>query len=358
MIRLLQVGVGPWGVDWAERILAVSSDAVETVGWVDPDQGSLARIRSRLGMPAERCHTDLEKALAVTGADAVLVTAPLSAHAAICRLALEARKHVLVEKPFTLTVHEAQDLVDLADLNDRVLMVNQNYRHFPAPLLAADIVAEARLGTVLSIDVDFRRHAPTEGYRYYAMQHPLLVDMAIHHFDLMRMVLGQEPVEICCRGWNPPGSGFVSEPAAAAIIIFESGAVVTYRGSWISKGAITPYAGEWRMELTEGEISWTSRGEGADRISDDRLLVKRLGEAVKEEALPPVRHVDREGVLRAFAKMIETGRSPPHYSSGRDNIKSLALMGAAVKSAARGGMPIPVRALLGPLDDTPIAMHV
>ena len=76
-----------------------------------------------------------------------------------------AGKHVLVEKPFVETVADAVALVDLADSCDCVLMVSQNYRHFPAPVAAAEIVAGGRFGTLHRVELDFRHNAESTGYR-------------------------------------------------------------------------------------------------------------------------------------------------------------------------------------------------
>jgi predicted dehydrogenase len=157
--------------------------------------------------------------------------------------------------------------------------------------------------------------------------------MAIHHFDLLRLVHGGEAHEVFCRVWNPSWSGFDGPPAGAAIIEFDRGVVVSYRGSWISRGPTTPWAGEWRMELEGGEIAWTSRGDlGGDDA--DRVEIRPLGEAVREIKLPHVAHIDRAGALVEFAAAIEDGREPE--CSGRENLGSLALMEAAVESATVG----------------------
>jgi predicted dehydrogenase len=173
------------------------------------------------------------------------------------------------------------------------------------------------------------------------------MDMSIHHFDLMRAVLGQEPREIVCRAFNPPWSNFAEPAAAAATITFDAGAVVSYRGSWVSPGPPTLWSGEWRMECAGGEISWTSR---ADQGTDsDRVTIRLLGKRPRRVELPPMPYYDRAGALRAFLHAIEQGIEPE--SSGRDNLGSIALMHAAIE-AARSGMLLPVPAVVQPVSDS------
>lgn len=334
-VRLVQVGVGPWGLNWAASVVPQVVE-VMPVAWVDTSPKALEALQGATRVASNACFTSLEQALAAIDADAVLVTTSLPGHVPVARAALEAGKHVMIEKPMAANPEEAELLADLADEVGLVLMANQNYRYYPAAQTAMHLVQERALGEVHDVHVEFRRYAATEGYRYYDMQHPLLVDMAIHHFDLMRMILGCEPVKVYCQSWNPSGSGFANDPSASAVISFENGSVVTYQGSWVSPGATTPYAGEWFISCERGEIFWTGRGDRDLTTGYDRVEMRPLGEAVQKPTLAVPRYFGRAGSLAAFTEAIETGNLPPGFSSGRDNAGSLALMGAAVTSAACG----------------------
>lgn len=334
-IRLIQVGLGGWGQDWNRNILQPSED-VSLVGYVDMDAAARASAQERLGLPEAQCFATIAEALTAAEADAVLITAALGAHVPVAQAALEAGKHVLCEKPFTPTVAEAEALVELAAGRGLTLMVSQNYRFYPAVRAAAALVREQTLGPVDFVTIDFRRYAngsPVAANRHYGLAQPLLVDMAIHHWDMMRYVLGQEPVEITCHTWNPSWSNFREHPAGSAIVTFDGGAVVSYRGSWISTGAITPWSGIWRVECQRGEINFTSRANTG--LGDDKLALRQLGKkTAKPVELPDMPLHDRKGSLAEFASAIREGREP--LSSGRENIGSLKLMRAAVESAETG----------------------
>lgn len=340
-LRIIQVGLGGWGRSWYQNVLRHASD-VEVVAWVDADAAALALARQTFALPAERCFSALGDALAAVPAEAVLVTAALPGHVPVALEALAAGKHVLVEKPFAPTLAEARQVVEAARDAGRLLMVSQNYRFFPAPRTVAALVREGALGEVGMIAVDFRRYAnraPREGHRHYTIAHPLLLDMAIHHFDLLRMVVGREPAHVTCHAWNPPWSNFTQPAAADATIVFDGGLAASYRGSWVSPGPETPWAGVWRMELAGGEITWTSRGGGTVAAEDDRVTVRRLGKGARRVALPALDALDRAGSLAAFARAVAEGREPE--SSGRDNLGSIALMHAMIESAA-SGLTVPV----------------
>lgn len=334
-LRIVQVGLGGAGRVWARDHVPLVK-GVELVGCADRDQNALTKTRAELGISEDRCFSTLDAALETLDSDAVLITADTVAHVPLALEALFAGKHVLMEKPFAPSLQEARQVADEAESRGLVLMINQNYRYFPAVQQAARMVRERTLGELGVVHVDFRRYIVVPGgkqIRHYTLAQPLLLDMAIHHFDLMRYVLGQEPVGLACHAWNPPWSPYQDPASAAATIEFDGGAVVSYRGSWVSPGPKTPWAGEWRMECSGGEITWTSRSDMKTE-SADRVVVGPRGEEAQEVDLPEVALEDRAGALAEFADAIRSGREP--QSSGRDNLKSLALAFAAVEASASG----------------------
>ncbi|RWQ60921.1 Gfo/Idh/MocA family oxidoreductase [Mesorhizobium sp.] len=341
LTRIIQVGLGEWGTNWAETVVPLVPE-VAAVGWVDPDPEALKRVELRLEARPDRCFPTFDAALSQIDADAVLITTDVGAHASLVELALRAGKHVLVEKPFVSTAVEAERLAELADRFDLILMVSQNFRFFPAALGAARLVREQVLGPVSAVHVEYRRflnYSPAEKH-YYALRQPLLEDVGSHHFDLMRMVLGQEPRQVYCAAWQPPGSLFREPPAAAATIIFDRGTVVTYRGNGLSAGEATTYSGEWHLECAEGEIVWTCRGDRDLTLNGDQIVIRRRGQPVVPIGLPEMPSFGRRESLATFARAVETGAVPPYASPGRDNIGSVALMQAAIASTITGGVTL------------------
>lgn len=334
-IKIAQVGMGRWGQNWAKNALPKVKE-LKAVAWVDASAEALKEARAELTLDPDGCFLSVDEMLRSVDVDAVLITAALPGHVPVAEAALKAGKHVLVEKPFAPSLTEAQRLVDLADQQDRVLMVSQNYRFFPAPQVAAQLVADQTLGAVYAVNLVFRRHTPEPTARHAALVQPLLMDMAIHHFDLLRMVIGGEPQAVYCYSWQPPASKFNEPPSAAMVVQFGGGVVVTYQGSWVSTGPVTPWAGEWRMECIQGEISWTSRGGANGSVEADWVHVCKPGAEEKSLPLPTLRHTGRAGALAAFAETVVSGKAPAYTSLGRDNVGSLRFMQAAIESAAIG----------------------
>ena len=141
-VRLVQVGLGGWGLNWAEEVLP-KIERLGEVAFVEVDEAARSRA-IEAGLPARRVFADLDTAIAETKPQAMLATVPLAVHAPVARAGLERGLHVLVEKPFTETLAEARELVALAESRDLLLAVNQNYRYFPAVQGARAAVAWAR----------------------------------------------------------------------------------------------------------------------------------------------------------------------------------------------------------------------
>jgi predicted dehydrogenase len=335
-IKLIHVGLGGWGFDWAQHVYPGNSD-IEPVAYVDKDPEALGRVQSKIGVPPSKLFPSLTEALARADAEAVVVALPLPLHAAVAREALLAGKHVIVEKPFTQTLAEAHSLVDLAEKSSRVLMASQNYRFFSAPQEAYEFVREAWFGQLHTVQVDFRFNAAAEGYTNQGLPNPLLADMSVHHFDLMRMVLDEDPVELSCRAWIPRGSTFKMPPCAVVVLTFPSGIVVNYRGSWVDQAPKTPWAGRWQMDFDKGSLFWTSRGDSPMVDRHDRMSIRRLNSEPENIDLQPMAKTDRKGVLHAFAEAIQSGAAPSFFPSGRDNISTLSIVEAAIRSSMQGG---------------------
>jgi len=329
-LRILQVGLGPHGRNWARRIVPDVSE-VELVGYVDADARALDTVRQELHAPAEMCFESLKEAIAATQPEAILNTTALPGHVPVTRMALDAGMHVLVEKPFAPTLGAAHELVDVAAKAGLVLMVSQNYRYFPAPRAIADLVRSGPLGRLHEVAIDFRRYSaagPAGRGRHHQEEQPLLVDMSIHHFDLLRLILTSEPERIYCEAWNPSWTDFSGPSATVASIVFP-GVIVSYRGSWVSAGHLTPWAGEWHLEFERGEVVWSSRDDDMDR---DRVMIRPRGGKARAAPLSPMPRTGPSGTLTEFAHAVRSGYEPE--TSGRHNLGTVAFVAAAVESAA------------------------
>ncbi|MBA3414899.1 MAG: Gfo/Idh/MocA family oxidoreductase [Chloroflexia bacterium] len=329
------MGAGGFGRSWVE--LAATAEGYELVAVVDPDPAARAWVASTLGLPPDRLFADLGTAFAATDPEAVLLVTPPETHHPLGLQALAAGKHVLMEKPLATSVGDGAALVAAAAAADRVLMVSQNYRHRAPARAVQAAIRDGMIGPLVHLRIAFRRQTsalwPPDNFRY-AMRHPLVVDMTIHHADLLRMVTGQEAVALEARGWRVPGSAYEHDPAVAALISLSGGASVLYEGDWASPSPETSWNGDWEILGEAGVIRWTG---GVANPHEGEVTLQRRGEPARPLPLPAVAHVDRAGSLAAFRRAVETGEEPE--TSGRDNLGSLEIVLAMVAAIERAETP-------------------
>lgn len=333
-LRIVHVGLGGWGGDWARNVLPRVSE-VDVVGVVDPDATHRATVLERIARPDIPAFDTLDRALDAVAADAVVITAPAVTHTPLALAALDAGKHVLVEKPFANTAEEAAVAVRRAAETGLVVQVSQNYRFYPAPRAVQQLLAEGALGELSAISIDFRQwdnDAAKGSHPHYRFPHPLINDMAIHHVDLLRKVTGQEAVSVYAKVGDPSFSRYDDEASAVLTIELESGLVVSYRGSWVSRGAPTAWAGEWAIDGETGQIEFTSRLGSTP--AGDRVTMRRPGEQPVPVELEEMPLHGRAAGLQVFAHAVATGTEPE--TAGAGNLGSLALMEAAARSAMSG----------------------
>jgi predicted dehydrogenase len=167
---------------------------VELAAVVDPVPETRRWAIEELRLAAENCYGSLYEALKNTDCEAVLVITPPETHCAVATEALESGKHMMVEKLLATTLPDVRSRIDAADRASRTLMVSQNYRFNRLARTVQHLVAEGVLGALITCRVNCQRDTRSrwspDNFRY-RMRHPYLRDMAIHHFDLLRALSGQ-----------------------------------------------------------------------------------------------------------------------------------------------------------------------
>lgn len=147
MTDLIQIGLGPWGTDWATKILPKLPDARVT-GWVDASPDARAAFVAATGADPGTVFATVREAFEATGAVAAIAPVAIGAHAAVARQVLEAGAHLLLEKPFALDAATARELADLAAERSLVFGIDQNYRIFPGAPIVRDLLERQAVGTI------------------------------------------------------------------------------------------------------------------------------------------------------------------------------------------------------------------
>ncbi len=326
VLRAVHVGVGLWGRSWAHRV--ASAPGYRLVAIVDASRDARTSAASDLDVPA---FADLRRALRATEADVVVLVSPPSTHRSLSELALEHGCHVISEKPLALSVPDAVAIADAADAAGRHAMVAQNYRFRRQSRGLRDLVQGKVLGKLLGVRISCRRdlraaHISRHDWRG-RMPHPYLLDMAIHHVDLLRMITRQDFVEVDARSWRVPDSPFRDDPSVGALLTLQDGTPVSYEGTWAEPRLETSWNGDWELVGTKGRATWTG---GVDDALRGTIRCASYGSPLRRQRLQPLPAVDRAAVLAELRRALEAGEAPE--TSVRDNVRSLAAVLAIARS--------------------------
>jgi predicted dehydrogenase len=251
-------------------------------------------------------------------------------------VALEAfkhRAHVLSEKPLADSLPRAIEMVKAAKDSNLTHSVMQNRRFDQNILQVKQFLESRQIGAVTSVNADFFVGAHFGGFRD-SMAHVLLLDMAIHTFDQTRFMTGCDPTSVYCLEFNPVNSWYAQGSSAHCIFEMTNGVVFNYRGSWCSEGFHTTWESDWRVIGTRGTLRWD--GGEYQRAQ----IVRETGEFLSKHSeleLPKLEYQTvngHAGLIQDFITNLEQHK--PQTTPSSDNIKSVAMVFAAIESAETG----------------------
>ncbi len=327
--RAAVVGLGNIAGSWLRPLVARSD--VEIVALVDTDAARAEERRAEFQLTCP-VLTALPTALATERPDLVINLTPPTLHREVAETALVAGCDVLVEKPLAGDLGDAVEMALAARHEGRTLAVMQNRRYHPAVRRMRELVSGGEIGRVVDVSADmFLWHMHSNAY-LAKTDSPLLRDMAIHQFDAARAITGADAATALALEWSSPTSWMSGAAAATAAFALSTGAVFSYRGSWVAEGASTSYDGAWRVGGTAGTLTW----DGADLLVLD--TVRRPDgphaagvSATVVEHVGPVTSIGHATALTAILDALQGGTPPETVAD--DNLLSLAMVEAAIRSS-------------------------
>ena len=331
-IRAVIVGCGSMAKGWIKALQNAPElkDAVEIVGLVDLNLAAAKSLHSEFALSNAVIGTNLETVLRDTKPNLLFdITVP-TARLKCVLTGLAHGCHVLTEKPMAESLDDARKMIAAAEAAGRVYAVVQNRRYIEGIRRIRQTIESGVLGKLTALHADFFIGAHFGGFREQ-MQNVLLLDMSIHTLDAARFIAGTDPVAVYAQESNPVGSWFAHGACANAIFEFSDDVIFTYRGSWVAEGAHTSWESTWRIIGTNGTLLW----DGADKfeahiIADNSGFHRPLRDVVVPPASHPSQTHGHASVIAEFLKAVETGNAPE--TAGNDNIKSLAMVLAAIES--------------------------
>jgi len=335
--------MGGMGKAWRDNVTSPTSPSrspdFEVVAVVDINEHALHEGGDQFRLLPERRFSDLGDAIANIEADAVLTVTPPAVHVEHAQLAFTNGLHLLTEKPIADTLENAKLMVGLASRADRQLVVAQNYRYGAAMAALRKVVTESPVGRIGHGHLDFYIGADFTGSFRETMEYPLLIDMAIHHLDLIRAVTGRNIAKVTAMSFRPQWSWYQHEPGLKMLMELDDGTPFSYSGDWSALGRQTGWNGTWRLQCASGSI----------HAENDKIAVarsdrwgKNASEQRVEVAAAPLN--GQAALLADFSRAIRTGTAAA--TSGSDNLWSFGAVMAGVESA-RSGTAVDVSSFLG-----------
>ncbi|OGQ84989.1 MAG: hypothetical protein A2289_12585 [Deltaproteobacteria bacterium RIFOXYA12_FULL_58_15] len=331
MARIAVVGAGYWGPNLVRNFYAHESCGEL---WVcEQDQQRLERVRSRFpGIHYTRSFDEIID----SDLDGVVVATTVGTHYELAKRALEAGKHVFVEKPLAVSVKKAEELVDLAAKKGKTLMVGHTFEYSPPVLKVKELIDTGELGRIFfvsSMRVNLGLHQKDVS---------VIWDLAPHDFSILFCWLGEVPTSI-----STTGNAFVQKgiPDVAFISArFPSGTIAHLEVSWLAPSKLrrTAIVGDKKMAVYD-DTEATEKVKIFDRGVDFKYpetfgeyqLSYRTGDILSPKL---AQHEPLAMETLEFLRAIDEGIVP--RSDGESGLRVVRALDAAQRSMEAGGSPV------------------
>lgn len=303
-----------------------------------------AAVAARHGIP--KVHATIEALLDDPDIEVLDLAVPPQHQPALIRAACERGtvRGILAQKPLALSLAEAADVVARCEAAGIVLAVNQNMRHDPSVRAVKQLLVDGELGTPVFATIDMRGIPHWQPWQAELGCASLRI-MSIHHLDCLRYWFG-DPARLFCSTRPDPRTTFPhTDGICTTIFEYDDGLrAVVIDDVWTGparEGCPGDIRIEWRIEgldgLAIGDLGWCK----PDYTSPSSLRYARKGDAeFRQRTFDTSWFPDAfAGTMGELLAALETGVTPS--IGGRDNLRTLALVEAAVASAEQHRMIAP-----------------
>jgi predicted dehydrogenase len=334
MTTVAIVGHGYWGPNLLRNYMEVPGVSVK---WVcDPRPEALDKVRRR--NPSQATTADYDEVLADAAVDAVVIATPISTHFPLAKAAMEAGKHVFVEKPMTSSTVDAEELVQLAHNTGLTLMVGHTFVFSPPVRKLGDLIHRGQLGDIhfiTSSRVNLGLHQKDVS---------VVWDLATHDLSILYYWLGEAAASVYVTG---RGCIVPDIPDVAFVNLrFPSGVIANIDIAWLSPVKLrrTVIVGSQRMALyddTESVEKVKVFDHGVDYKDPETFgefhLSYRTGDIVapKLDTIEPL-----FAEASHFIECVTTGRRP--ITDGLAGLQVVASLEAAERSLRNCGGVQPI----------------
>lgn len=329
MINVGVVGYGYWGPNVVRNFNAVRG--AEVVAICDQEEQALSRAGA--ACPKIPLTRNCREVLESPKIDAVVIVTPVGTHYDIARKALENGKHIFIEKPFTASTSEAEELVELAGRKGLKIMVDHTFLFTGAVRKIKELIDEGTLGDLYYFD------STRVNLGLFQRDVNVVWDLAPHDLAIMDYLFGEETVAVAATGISHFDND--QENVAYITVYLTGNRIAHINVNWLSPVKI-------RMTLIGGRkkmVVWN------DLVNDEKLRVYDRGvEPDTKENSYPLRVSYRSGDMWAprvetsealrdeaeyFVSCINQDAAP--FNDGESGLRVVRLLEAIVRSLKRKG---------------------
>lgn len=340
-LNVAVIGAGYWGPTLARTLRASREWSLAAICDIDIDRAR----RAADAVGGARVVPELDSVLADPQIDAIAIATPASTHHEIAMAALEAGKHVLVEKPLADTHQRGEEMVGRASERGLVLMADHTSCYTPAVMKMRELIASGELGDILFIDsvrINFGLVQPdVDVFR----------DLAPHDLSIMDFVLpgGLRATSVSAHGSDPLNTG--KSCIGHLAMPLAGGAMAHVHVNWLSPTRTRRMViGGTRHTLVWDDLNTQQRLTMYDRGADVASISRATAKERREVSIPyragatraPALE-EREAltlVVSEFAAAIREKRAS--RTSGASGLRVLSILDAAAGSLAAFGAPHPI----------------
>ncbi len=335
MIRIGVIGYGYWGPNLVRNF--AESPHSNVVRICDRDEARRQRAQARY--PAAAVAADPSEMIACADIDAVVIATPVSTHFSLAMEALDAGKHVLVEKPLAETPEQCRKLIDEAESRGTCLMVDHTFAYTGAVQKLRQLIDDGAIGTIHYYD--------SVRVNLGLFQHDVSViwDLAVHDLAIMDFLFDEQPIAVSATGMaHIEGQ---AENVAYITCFFESSAIAHIHVNWLAPVKIrrTLLGGSNSMvvyddlEPTE-KIKIYEKGVTLER---DPVAIQqmRVGYRIGDMVAPRLDHREALACMADHFMDCIGGKLQPR-TDGKAGLRVVQTLAAATESMALRGVPLPI----------------
>jgi predicted dehydrogenase len=330
MLKIGIVGLGYWGPNLVRNFSQAASTQVKYV--CDLNQSRLTKIKNIY--PNIYTTTDINEILKDKDIDAVSIATPVSTHFDLAMKALKAGKHVLLEKPLTDSSDKCKRLIDEADANNLVLMVDHTFPYTAAVQKIKELVSNGDIGELYYYD--------SARVNLGLFQHDVSViwDLAVHDLSILEFIHKEHPIAVSATGISHVEGQ--PENIAYLTIFYKSNMIAHIHVNWLAPVKLrqTLIGGSKKMILyddMEPSEKIKIYDKGITFVDDDESITRmRIGYRSGDVLSPNLDRVEAlSSLVKHFARCIEEGEQP--ITSAESGMRVVRILEAATESMAKKG---------------------